>query len=144
MSKNTMIELAQELEARNTPDGRYDELISEAKAGEFHDYKNEKYLCGKLAFVAIVSDKFPELKDLADQVKNGDYDEQMDEEDKKKMRSDLKSDGMSAKDKPGYQPLPALKIDSPEGEVISCWKMSFKERLKVYSPARRNGIGVIR
>ena len=36
-----------------------------------------------------------------------------------------------AKDQPEYQPLPALRIDSPEGEVISCWKMSFKERMKV-------------
>lgn len=36
-----------------------------------------------------------------------------------------------AKDQPKYQSLPAIKIDSPTGEVISCWKLSFKERLKV-------------
>ena len=36
-----------------------------------------------------------------------------------------------AKDQPEYQPLPALRLSTPEGEVISCWKMSFKERLKV-------------
>lgn len=36
-----------------------------------------------------------------------------------------------AKDQPQYQPLPALKIDSPTGEVISCLKLSFKERIKV-------------
>ena len=36
-----------------------------------------------------------------------------------------------AKDQPEYQPLPALRIDSPSGEVISCWKLSFKERIKV-------------
>jgi len=36
-----------------------------------------------------------------------------------------------AKDQPEYQPLPALRIDSPEGEVISCWRLSFKERIKV-------------
>jgi hypothetical protein len=36
-----------------------------------------------------------------------------------------------AKDQPEYQPLPALRINSPQGEVISCWKMSFKERIKV-------------
>lgn len=36
-----------------------------------------------------------------------------------------------AKDQPEYQPLPALRIDSPQGEVISCWKMNFKERIKV-------------
>lgn len=36
-----------------------------------------------------------------------------------------------AKDHPEYQPLPALKIDSPMGEVISCWKLSFRERIKL-------------
>lgn len=36
-----------------------------------------------------------------------------------------------AKDQPEYQPPPALKIEGPEGHVISCWKLSFKERLKV-------------
>lgn len=36
-----------------------------------------------------------------------------------------------AKDQPEYLPLPALKIDSVNGEVISCWKMSFLERIKV-------------
>ena len=36
-----------------------------------------------------------------------------------------------AKDQPEYQPLPALKIDAPTGEVISCWRLTFKERLKV-------------
>ncbi len=35
------------------------------------------------------------------------------------------------KDQPQYQPLPALIIDSPTAEVISCWKLSFKERLQV-------------
>ena len=36
-----------------------------------------------------------------------------------------------AKDQPEYQPLPALRLDTPQGEVISCWKLSFKERLQV-------------
>lgn len=36
-----------------------------------------------------------------------------------------------AKDQPEYIPLPALKLNTPQGEVISCWKMTFKERLKV-------------
>ena len=36
-----------------------------------------------------------------------------------------------AEDQPPYQALPALKIDSPEGEVISCWKLTFIERLRV-------------
>ena len=36
-----------------------------------------------------------------------------------------------AKDQPEYQPLPAFKADTPEGEVVTCWKLSFRERLRV-------------
>jgi hypothetical protein len=36
-----------------------------------------------------------------------------------------------AKNQPEYLPLPALKLDTPEGEVVSCWKLTFKERLRV-------------
>ena len=36
-----------------------------------------------------------------------------------------------AENQPEYTPLPALKLDSPEGEVVSCWKLSFKERIQV-------------
>jgi hypothetical protein len=36
-----------------------------------------------------------------------------------------------AKDQPQYQQLPALLLEGPEGHVISCWKLSFKERIQV-------------
>jgi len=36
-----------------------------------------------------------------------------------------------AKDQPEYQPLPAFKDSSPEGLVISCWKLSWKERFQI-------------
>lgn len=36
-----------------------------------------------------------------------------------------------AKDQPEYQPLPAFRNDSPQGEVVSCWQLSFKERIKI-------------
>lgn len=36
-----------------------------------------------------------------------------------------------AENQPEYQSLPALKLDTPEGEVITCWGLTFKERLKV-------------
>ncbi len=36
-----------------------------------------------------------------------------------------------AKDQKEYQPLPALRIDSTQGEVISCWKFSLWERLQI-------------
>jgi len=41
-----------------------------------------------------------------------------------------------AKDQTEYEPLPALRLNTPEGEVISCWKMSFKERIKVLFTGR--------
>ena len=36
-----------------------------------------------------------------------------------------------AKDQPEYLPLPAFKNDSPQGEVISCWHLSYRERIKL-------------
>ncbi len=36
-----------------------------------------------------------------------------------------------AKDQPEYMPLPALKLEGDEGHVISCWKLSLRERIKV-------------
>lgn len=36
-----------------------------------------------------------------------------------------------AKDQPEYQPLPAFRDPGPEGAVISCWQLSWKERIKI-------------
>ena len=36
-----------------------------------------------------------------------------------------------AKDQPEYQPLPAFRDPGPEGAVVSCWQLSFKERIKI-------------
>lgn len=36
-----------------------------------------------------------------------------------------------AKDQPEYQPLPSLKLDCETGDVISCWNLTFKERVRV-------------
>ncbi len=36
-----------------------------------------------------------------------------------------------AENQPEYLPLPALKLDTLQGEVITCWQLSFKERIKV-------------
>lgn len=63
-----MIELVQELEKLpRTP--LIDEMIEEARAGEYHDYKNEKYICGKME----ASKKLREagLIDLTKQVESG-------------------------------------------------------------------------
>lgn len=36
-----------------------------------------------------------------------------------------------AEDQPEYQPLPAYKDSGANGEVITCWKLSFRERLRI-------------
>jgi hypothetical protein len=36
----------------------------------------------------------------------------------------------------GYQPLPALKLDTEQGEVISCWKLTIWERIKLLITGR--------
>lgn len=85
-----MVHLPQELEALNK-EGKYDEIIAEAKAGEYHDYKNNKYPCGKVAVVGKLS-QFPELNHIRQAIMDGEYDESPDEEDKARMRADLGDD----------------------------------------------------
>lgn len=36
-----------------------------------------------------------------------------------------------AKDQPEYQPLPAFKDKGEMGQVISCWQLSFTERIRL-------------
>ena len=36
-----------------------------------------------------------------------------------------------AENQPEYIPLPAYKVDEPEGRIISCWQLSFRERLRI-------------
>ena len=36
-----------------------------------------------------------------------------------------------ANDQPEYKPLPAFKNKSPQGEVVTCWNLSFRERLRI-------------
>ena len=37
-----------------------------------------------------------------------------------------------AENQPEYITLPVhKKFDSPHGEIVSCWKLSFKERIKI-------------
>jgi hypothetical protein len=36
-----------------------------------------------------------------------------------------------AENQPEYMPLPALKFDTPEGHIVSCLKLTFKERVRI-------------
>ena len=90
MSKNTMTDLVEELTALNK-EGKYDEMITEAKAGEYHDYKNQKYVCGKMELVGKLG-HFPELGHIKMKVMMGEYDESPDTSDKASMMKDLVAD----------------------------------------------------
>ena len=90
MTKSTMVELVEELKALPDSTGiRF--MIQEALAGEYHDYKNNKYLCGKMESSARLRDLgFP---DLAERIEQGEFDEEADEDDRKKMVEYLRKSG---------------------------------------------------
>ena len=73
-----MVELVDELE-KLPPSPAITDMIEEAKAGEYHDFKNKKYACGKLA----ASRKLREqgFNDLALRIEHGEFDEEADGED---------------------------------------------------------------
>lgn len=94
--KSTMVEFVQELEAIEPRTADIARMIEEAKAGEYHDYKNKKYTCGKVqavSFLRMAASAHPspegvqKLKALAAQVINGEFDETADAEDLAHMRS---------------------------------------------------------
>lgn len=41
-----------------------------------------------------------------------------------------------AEDQPEYLPLPAHRVDEAEGRVISCWKLTLWERIKLLFTGR--------
>lgn len=89
-TKSTMVELVTELEkllAGNITVEQREGLavmVAEAKAGEYHDFKNQKYPCGKVASAGYL--RAMGFVDLAREIENGDYDEFPDEEDNAHVR----------------------------------------------------------
>lgn len=82
MRKSTMVELVEELQKLpQTPEIL--EMIAEAKAGEYHDYKNQKYVCGKMESATRL--EALGHHELAARIKDGEFDEEADEEDKKML-----------------------------------------------------------
>lgn len=89
--KSTMIEMVTELKKMH-PYPEVKQMIAEAEAGEYHDYKNEKYDCGKVASMGLlqtIATVYPDQKEQALKIRSeilaGTYDEVADEEDKKKL-----------------------------------------------------------
>lgn len=91
MRKDTRIHLVEELlKLPQIPEIKL--MIEEAKAGEYHDYKNEKYVCGKMESATRL-DKLG-FHELAGRIKNGEFDEEADEEDKKMISGMLDTNKM--------------------------------------------------
>lgn len=106
MKKDTRIHLVAELEKlERTP--AIEEMIQEAKAGEYHDFKNQKYACGKVA----VSGKLRAagLIDLAKRVENGEFDEEMDDEDRAEMVKTIEELSKSASLRRRPQIMPRIR-----------------------------------
>lgn len=91
-SKSTMVELVTELEKLpQTSEINY--MIKEAKAGEFHDYKNSKYVCGKVeASIRLRQLGHPEL---AVRIEQGEFDEEADADDEAMMIADIDANSSS-------------------------------------------------
>lgn len=101
-----MVELVEELEKLDaTP--AIQEMISEAKAGEYHDYKNNKYACGKVAVVGKL--RSAGLDDLANRVINGEFDEVPDEEDEKMLAGLMKEMFKKPEPKPKTSVCPRIR-----------------------------------
>lgn len=83
--KNTMTDLVNELEKVEPRTELIERIIAEARAGEFHDYKNQKYVCGKVAAVSLLRAAGQEKLALA--IMNGEYDEEPDQDDLKYLES---------------------------------------------------------
>lgn len=89
--KSTNNELVELLQQRNQ-NNQYDWLIENAKNNRYHDFKNpEDVLCGKMELVDDLN-QYPELDDIRQDVMNGVYDEEADEDDKEMLRQDLPPD----------------------------------------------------
>ena len=90
MSRTTNIDLVAELEAKNI-DGKYDEIIENAKNNLYHDFKSNATM-PKILLIQELG-RHPELNSIKQNVMGGMYDEPMDKEDKASMLKDLKEGG---------------------------------------------------
>lgn len=86
MRKSTMVELVDELKKLPPSEG-VNIMIDEALAGEYHDFKSKKYVCGKLES----SQRLRKMghNELAERIEEGEFDEDMDEDDRELMRQDI-------------------------------------------------------
>lgn len=98
--KSTMVEFVAELEQLLAKPGLGEReqqglkyMIAEAKAGEYHDYKNNKYVCGKVASSGML--RAMGFIPLAKRIENGEFDEEADESDKTSLKQNALDGGFT-------------------------------------------------
>lgn len=93
--KSTMVELVDEL--RKLPQTLAIKfMIEEALVGEYDDYKNEKYTCGKYeSATRLYKIGTPEARALSERIKEGEFDEEADAEDKAMLKRDALAGGFN-------------------------------------------------
>lgn len=65
------------------------EIIRQAQAGEFHDFKNTTHVCGKMAAAKMLQEaNEPALVPIRQAIIDGEYDESPDSEDKAQLKKD--------------------------------------------------------
>lgn len=70
------------------------EIIKQAIRGEFHDFKNTTYVCGKTQLVHMLhTANEPALLSIRQAVINGEYDESPDADDISNMKKDWAENG---------------------------------------------------
>ena len=79
------------------------EIIKQAERGEFHDFKNKLYACGKAQLAHMLHEaNEPSLLPIRQAVIHGEYDESPDEIDKAMMKKDWLDNGGSLS---GYEQM---------------------------------------
>lgn len=97
MRKSTIKELPNDIKLAIPEWEQNDKLkkiIKEAEQGEFHDFKNKKYVCGKVQVHAMLfAIKDQRLNKIIHDVTHGEYDESPDAEYKAAMRKEWIQNG---------------------------------------------------
>ena len=93
MKKSTITDLSKEIEALIPANERthlINKILLEARQGEFHDFKSEKYVCEKIELVNMLRETGDQrLNPLIWDVIHGVYDEPPTEKDSEKIRQML-------------------------------------------------------
>lgn len=111
LKKTTTHHLPLEIEAlipENERSQAINFIISECRAGEFHDYRGNKYMCPKITVVNLLSEtKDERLFFLRKAIIDGDYDELPNEDDTAEVK----------------------KMFLAEGGTIEMWNKHFSTRI---------------